>query len=654
MDVPTDGDGRIGVPLVAGGQTGGSIGTDRGGEHVPVVVGVHDTAHVGDQARLRVAAAVHGDVGSHGAADVVVLEEFVGDVLSGEGLAGRGGLLGGIQGDGVHTVLAEDTVIGKQVLHGPVERVVEGPGSAVGVGGGSVHAHAGEGTALGVAVVQTEAGLVGETLDPGEVELHIAGVVGGDGLGLVHPDTLGGQILDALARNNILVIVGGHVDAPLEIAVRIVGNHERGLGKGGVHVHLVTGVGGIAGVGGETDPEPLADPLVHAGVQRDAVVTLGRDDGLVIIIGNAEAVAAALGAAGHVQVVVLRVAIAVEEVLPIGELVVGLVQGIAVLTAHLTHLDVLLARHHRILDGLLEGGVGVEGHLRSLALDTLVGGDEDDTVGAAGTVDGGGGGVLEDVHALDVTRGDVGEGSHERHAVEDDERVVGGGQGTLAADADLHRGTRLGVRLGHLDTGDAAFEGAGDITGGNRAEVITAHGGDGAGHILAAGRTVTDHDRGFQLLGVIFEDDVDLAAGLDGNLHGGVAHAGNLEGRGRAGLEGIRTIDTGDGAVGRIHDHHSRSRDGRTALVRDRAADADALRLGEERQHQADSHECKRFLKVESHSEKRFKVDCLVGLLAFLQMYHLYNRLKPCDVTIVVVFEPWRLRDKKNLYFCNR
>ena len=55
MDVPTDGDGRIGVPLVAGGQTGGSIGTDRGGEHVPVVVGVHDTAHVGDQARLRVA-----------------------------------------------------------------------------------------------------------------------------------------------------------------------------------------------------------------------------------------------------------------------------------------------------------------------------------------------------------------------------------------------------------------------------------------------------------------------------------------------------------------------------------------------------------------------------------------------------------------------
>ena len=245
-------------------------------------------------------------------------------------------------------------------------------------------------------------------------------------------------------------------------------------------------------------------------------------------------------------------------------------------------------------------------------------------------------------------------GMPERHAVEDDERIVGGGQGTLAADADLHRGTRLGVRLGHLDTGHAAFEGARNITGGDRTEILTAHGGDGSGHILAAGRTVTDHDRGFELLGVIFEDDVDPAAGLDGNLHGGVTHAGDLEGRGRTRLEGIRTIDTRDGAVGRIHDHHSRARNGLTALVRDRAADADALRLGEERQHQADSHECKRFLKVESHSEKRFKVDCLVGLLAFLQMYHLYNRLKPCDVTIVVVFEPWRLRDKKNLYFCNR
>ena len=207
-------------------------------------------------------------------------------------------------------------------------------------------------------------------------------------------------------------------------------------------------------------------------------------------------------------------------------------------------------------------------------------------------------GLIGAIHALDVARGDVRQRTHERHAVKHDERVVGRGQRALATDADLHRGTRLGTGLGHLDTGHAAFEGAGDVAGGNRTEVVTAHGDDGAGHILAAGGTVTDNHCSLELLGILRKDHVDPAASLNGNQLGLVADAGDLEGRVGADLEGIRSVDTRDGAVLRICDHHGCADDGLPACVPDGAADGDVLRKREERHRQASGQNDKRFLKV--------------------------------------------------------
>ena len=225
-----------------------------------------------------------------------------------------------------------------------------------------------------------------------------------------------------------------------------------------------------------------------------------------------------------------------------------------------------------------------------------MGRDHDHTVRATGTVDGRGSRILEHVDALDVVGGDVGQGTGERDAVEDDERVVGGVQGTLTADTDAHGLARTGGGLGELDTGDTALQGVGDVVGRDLAEALAGDGGDGTGHVRAAGGTVTDHDRGFELFGILLEDDVDAAAALDGNADGGVAHAGDLEDGGGPCLEGIRTISARDGAVGGVHDHHGGAGNGLSALVRDRTADADALRQGEEREHQAGCHECKRFL----------------------------------------------------------
>ena len=492
-------------------------------------------------------------------------------------------------------LVGEQAVVAQQVLDGPVGTLAEGPGGGVrGRFGRFTDTLPRKGTSAGAAVVQSDADLVGETLDPREVELEETVVIGTDRVGLVVVDTGGGEFLDPVAVHDVPAGIDRHVDAVLQGTILVVRIDERR--KLEVQAHLVTGVGAVLGDGGEPDLEVSADLLVDAAVQRDAAVRLRGQGRVILEIRGAETVAAALGAARDAHLIVLGVAVLENHVLPVGDRVVRFVEGVHILPGHLAETDVFLAGHHRILDRSLQGCIGIEGHHRCLAGRSLIGTDQDDAIGAAGSVDGRGCGILEDVDALDVVGGDFRQASNERNAVQHDERVVRGGEGTLTTDTDGRGCARLGRGGLHIHTGDTAHQGVRHIVGRNLAQVVAAHGHDGTGHILAAGRTVTDDDRGFELLGIIFEDDVNPAATLDGNADGGVAHAGDLENCGGSRLEGIRTIDARDGAVGRIHDHHGRARDRRTALVRDRTADADALRQGEEREHQAGCHECKRFL----------------------------------------------------------
>ena len=492
-------------------------------------------------------------------------------------------------------LVGEQAVVAQQVLDGPVGALAEGPGGGVRRRFSRfADTLTGEGASAVAAVVQADADLIGEAFDPREVEFEETVVIGTDRVGLAVVDTGGGQLLDPVAVHDVPVGVDRHVDAVLQGTVLVVRVDERGELE--VQADLVTGIGAVLGPGGEPDLEVSADLLVDAAVQRDAAVRLRGHGRVILEIRSAEAVAAAFGAAGDAHLVVLGVTVLEHHVLPVRDRIVRFVEGIRILPGHLTETDVFRAGHHRILDRSLQGRIGVEGHHRGLADRSLIGTDQDDTIGAAGTVDGRGRGILENVDALDVVGGDFRQASHERNAVQHDERVVRCGERTLAADTDGGGLARLGRGGLHIHAGDTAHQGIGHVIGRNLAQVVAAHGHDGTGHILAAGRTVTDDDRGFELLGIIFEDDVDPAAALDGNADGGVAHAGDLENCGGSRLEGIRTIDARDGAVGRIHDHHGRARDRRTALVRDRTADANALRQGEEREHQAGCHECKRFL----------------------------------------------------------
>ncbi|CCX54675.1 unknown [Bacteroides sp. CAG:1060] len=119
-----------------------------------------------------------------------------------------------------------------------------------------------------------------------------------------------------------MIDIKRHVDTGLEIALLIVRNYERRFGQNRIHIHLITCVGGMAGVGGEADLEPFANLLIDTAVQRDTIVSLGRNNSLVVVIGDTEAIIAFSCASGDIEVVILSVSCAVEQILPIGKLVV--------------------------------------------------------------------------------------------------------------------------------------------------------------------------------------------------------------------------------------------------------------------------------------------------------------------------------------------
>src|SRR5690606_1852727 len=102
-------------------------------------------------------------------------------------------------------------------------------------------------------------------------------------------------------------------------------------------------------------------------------------------------------------------------------------------------------------------------------------GDEDHPVGAAGAVDGGVGGVLQDLHRFDVARVDGGErvagarvALSDREAVDHVERLAVRRDRVTAADAHGDACAGCAGVGDHLYAGRATLEGAGDRVGGRR------------------------------------------------------------------------------------------------------------------------------------------------------------------------------------------
>ena len=186
------------------------------------------------------------------------------------------------------------------------------------------------------------------------------------------------------------------------------------------------------------------------------------------------------------------------------------------------------------LTGIGDGG---------LAAAAFFGGDEDDAVRGAGTVQGSGGRVLQDGHGFNVFRVDGVEDTEASVAgtdvaggrridddtVNDIERLGGSGNGAYATDLDVGSGTWVAVIGGDTDTGDLADEALVQRFIGHARDLVALDLGRGAGEGCAGSGTVGNDDDVVEEFGIRLEFDVDDTAAVHGLCDGDITDGGEFK-----------------------------------------------------------------------------------------------------------------------------
>ena len=406
----------------------------------------------------------------------------------------------------------------------------------------------------------------------------------------------------------------GVLQAGGELALVTADREQRGGSDGGqeggaVVVRLGDGLGaplldGVVGAHGE----PVLDLVVGVDLEGQAavLVLVATEDTVVhhVVDGGEEvaAVIAALEAHG------VAVAPGGDEDLAapvhVGHPVIDGVGTRDVAFAEVAlgqaEVDIILRAHDIQAPG--QGGEGELVVVEDLAFSLLAGlrSHEHDAVTGLGTVDGRGGGILQDLDGLDHFRVQVLDVVH-LQAVHDEERSQGTGIGGITADADIGPLARRTGSVDDLDTGGLALEGGGRV--GSRAvlEVLTADGGHGTGQVALFLDAVTDHDGLVEEHRILLEDDTELGLVPDGNDLFGIADAGDADGSPGGDAEAECAVQAGDGSDRGIADEdHGRTHDGRAGFIDDNAADGTVLggcdRSQESRRenHRDGGHSCKK------------------------------------------------------------
>ena len=608
-DGPAGGHGGEVTPAGLLGQLGGvvGVGTEVGLHAVAVVEGVHQTAEVGQLgAHARGVAHVLGGIGGQ----VVDVEEV--GLIAPEDVRTVGGdarvvvvLLGvGHTDHRADVVLAERAVVVGEVLPLVVVARVDVRGDVV-VRGLS---HGGQPVRLGVAVAAVlidtvaEAGGDHQALDGGEVGSQGAADVDA-AAGIVSLVALEERVtrrfLQVLGRAVEVVVVGrisrdqirrgSIVLLHAARGVPDVGDVRRGQrvdGDHGVQHGAVAVAEGLAvplldGVVGG-DVEPLEELVIGVDLCGQTLIDilLAHEDTVVVEVVEGGEEVALVVAALEGDAVLLAPAGLERRLVPVvvnAVVAVGIQQVLIEVADVGLVVDVFLgAEDLGLLAEGLQGEAAVVGHGRVSFLAGL-GGDEDDAVTCLRTVDGGGGGILEDLHGLDHGRIEVLDVVH-LQAVHDEERSDVAGVGGVTADTDISTGTRSTGGVDDLDTGGLALEGGGGIRRGTVLQVVRTYGSHGAGQVTLPLHAVTDDHGLFQHLGILLEDDV--VGGLVGDREGLglVTDALHVHGGPGGDGQGESTVDVGGCTDTRVADNSDGCADDRLAAgINDSTTDGAVL-----------------------------------------------------------------------------
>ena len=305
------------------------------------------------------------------------------------------------EGVGIGQVVLEgDVVAGVALLaHGVVTPLPATKVNLGFVGGG-----------LGIAHIETDLAAEDEMLHRGQLGVDVSG------------EFL--PLEEVLIQHGQGHRVGGSVaftDCGGIIAIEVIYRNIR-QGREGVEddtlltvseLHVIVGdsVGGV-----QTELEPILELSVQVGAERHAVEVRADNGSLLVHVGTGDIVLDLLGTALGADLVLVLESGAEDLVLPVGSLSedgrIGVV-GVCLDLADSGHIVVIFSEfpqvHHVDPAGLAAHGEhSVIGELRLAGL-TVLGGDEDDTVGALRSVDRCRRGVLQDLHRDDVGRVDGGQ-----------------------------------------------------------------------------------------------------------------------------------------------------------------------------------------------------------------------------------------------------
>ena len=275
--------------------------------------------------------------------------------------------------------------------------------------------------------------------------------------------------------------------------------------------------------------------------------------------GLAEPVGVAGGCgAGRVQVLVhadpVQGGDAVGVIAPVIDVPEGIHVGVqAVVHIALPHhlAEFLGIEHlHPVHVGLGgHAGVEIDSHFPLLA---AFGRNDDDAVGRTASVDGGRGGVFQDLDGLDVVSVEFMHAGLGRDAVDDVERIVVV-QGTDTAYADRSTAGRRTVRR-DVHARNAALQRLDGVVLVLLGEIVGVDGGDGAGEVGLTLDRVAGDNHLVQKLGVLLHDHRHIFSGRE--FQGGVADGGENQNGPLIDADGEIPVKIGRHAIRRsfLHD----------------------------------------------------------------------------------------------------
>ena len=371
------------------------------------------------------------------------------------------------------------------------------------------------------------------------------------------------------------------------------------------------------------DTQPLGDVEAHLRADIVSVIMVGVDVEHTLLVGvtaGNQVVHVVGGTARGDRVARGRLDVLVQDVPPVGVrvIIIYVSSGLVLTDDHpgtlgILHLVVaavpefhhvrlgiivkvgaVVGVHEQVaqIDGVVTAGLPVGGSGRSgetgaaavgdrrlsvLRLAAALGRDKDHARGTSRTVDGRGGGILDDGDALHVGRVEVLEIT--LHTVHQHERITAV-NGVAAADVDRGGLARTTGSGSDVQARDGTLQHVTHIQCGTVLQVVCLDDGHGARQVGLLRGTVADDDGVFQHVIVFLEHHQDLLAALDGNLLRLIAQAGNLEDSVGIDADSEGAIHVGDcaGTAG----NHGRPDDG-TARIRHRTAHRYLLGVGAKR-----------------------------------------------------------------------